>query len=427
MNALNLKNAIMNGKFDDVLEKIYPTKVEVRKERLCKAVDSFVELYGDCEDIMLFSVPGRSEISGNHTDHNYGKVIAASVDCDIIAVAAPSGDEIVKVKSEGYPGDVINLNHTVPGYYPYFKSASVVAGMCRAFQDKGYNVKGLNSYTTSNVLKGSGLSSSAAFEVMVGNMLNHLFNEGKVENSEIAIMAQWAENTFFGKPCGLMDQMACALGGFVNIDFKDPKNPIINKKNFDLTALNYNLCIVNTGGSHSDLNDDYASIPSEMKAVAGFFGKPVLRDITVKQLITNGQQIRKLHGDRAYLRALHFVNENERVDVISKAMDNGDIDTFLEYIEKSGNSSYKMLQNVYSNGNPSEQGISVALAVSEEYIASIDKKAVCRVHGGGFAGTMQAFIPDGYTEGYKKMVDTVMGEGSCMVMHVRPYGAIRIG
>ena len=426
MNAANLKNSIISGKCDELFNKIYPTKVEERKKRIIDAIDSFLGIYGDSEDIMVFSVPGRSEISGNHTDHNHGKVIAASVDCDIIAVAAPSGDDIVKVKSEGYPGDVISLKHTVPGHYPYFKSASVVAGMCRAFQDRGYTVKGLNSYTTSNVLKGSGLSSSAAFEVMVGNMINHLFNDGKVENSEIAIMAQWSENVFFGKPCGLMDQMACALGGFVNIDFNDPKNPVINKKNFDLTALNYNLCIVNTGGSHSDLNDDYASIPEEMKYVAAQFGNTVLRGVTVEGLIENGEKIRRIVGDRAYLRALHFVKENERVDIISRAMDEGDIDTFLEYIEKSGNSSYKMLQNVYSNSNPSEQGISVALAISNEYIESIDKKAVCRVHGGGFAGTMQAFIPDGYTEGYCKIIDKVMGEGSCMVMHVRPYGAIRI-
>ncbi len=429
MNANNLKNAVMSGEFDSVLERIYINCVEERKQRILDAIDDFVSIYGDNEGMMVLSVPGRSEISGNHTDHNYGKVVAGSVDCDILAIAAPTETRCVKIKSEGYPGDIISLDKLNVGDYPNFKSASLVCGMCKAFENKGYKIGGVDAYTTSNVLKGSGLSSSAAFEVMIGNILNHVYNEGKVSNEEIAKMAQWSENVYFGKPCGLMDQMACAVGGFINIDFADKSNPVIVKKEFDLSKHGYALCIVNTGGSHSDLNDDYASIPADMKSVAAYFGKEVLRGITVDELIENAAKIRENCSDRAWLRAYHYVLENERVDVISKAMDEGDIDTFLEYVEKSGLSSYRYLQNVYSAHHSEEQGISLALALSEKLFGEFKsgRKPVCRVHGGGFAGTMQAFVPEEDTEIYRQGIDKVFEEGACMIMHVRPFGAIRIG
>ena len=429
MNAAELKNAVMSGEFDTVLERIYINCVKERKERICKAIDDFTKIYGDREGMMVLSVPGRSEISGNHTDHNYGKVVAGSVDCDILAIAAPTETGCVRIKSEGYPIDEVSLDKLKVGDYPNFKSSALVAGMCKAFLDKGYKVGGIDAYTTSNVLKGSGLSSSAAFEVMIGNMINHVYNEGKVANEEIAIMAQWSENVYFGKPCGLMDQMACAVGGFINIDFADKENPVIVKKEFDLSSYGYALCIVNTGGSHSDLNDDYASIPADMKSVARYFGKEVLRGISVDELILEGKAIREKCSDRAWLRAYHYVLENERVDVISGAMDEGNIDLFLEYIEKSGLSSYRYLQNVYSAHHSEEQGISLALALSEHIFASYkgDKKPVCRVHGGGFAGTMQAFVPEEFTKQYREGIDSVFGEGACMIMHVRPLGAIRIG
>ena len=427
MNTMQLTERIHQGEMDNLFETLYgKSGIASARVRYTDAIAAFTHLYGNREGAMLFSVAGRSEISGNHTDHNHGKVIAASVDCDIIAVAAPAEGGVVRIKSEKYKEDRIGLSDLSPDQFPRFKSISLVAGMCRAMRDAGYVAEGFDAYTTSNVLKGSGLSSSAAFEVMVGNILNHLYNDGKIDNTEIAKFAQWSEIHYFGKPCGLMDQMACAVGGFVKIDFADPANPIIEKKVFDLDALGYNLCIINTGGNHSDLNDDYAAIPAEMKAVAGFFGQSVLRGITIEQLLQNADAIRKKAGDRALLRALHFVAENDRVDEIGAAMDNKDILAFLAGLGASGDSSFKWLQNVYTVQHPNEQGVSLTLAVAERSLKKAPRAGVCRVHGGGFAGTVQAFVPSEYVETFRRDVDLVMGEGACMIMRVRPYGAIRV-
>ena len=427
MNTTQLTEKIASGALDNLFETLYGKTGVIRaRERYTEAISSFTYLYGKREGAMLFSVAGRSEISGNHTDHNYGKVIAASVDCDIIAVAAPAEGNVVRIKSEKYKEDRISLANLSPDQFPRFKSASLVAGMCQVMRDNGYKAEGFDAYTTSNVLKGSGLSSSAAFEVMVGNILNHLYNGGKIDNTEIAKFAQWSEIHYFGKPCGLMDQMACAVGGFVKIDFADPASPVIEKKVFDMDALGYNLCIINTGGNHSDLNDDYAAIPAEMKAVAGFFGKPVLRGVTIDDLLNNAAAIRKQTGDRALLRALHFVAENDRVDKIGAAMDDKDVTSFLDGIEASGNSSFKWLQNVFPVQHPDEQGVSLTLAVAERSLAAAPRRGVCRVHGGGFAGTVQAFVPTEYVETFRRDIDLVMGGGACMIMRVRPFGAIRV-
>ena len=427
MNTTQLIEKIAAGAFDNLFETLYgKSGIAHARERYTEAINSFTYLYGKREGAMLFSVAGRSEISGNHTDHNYGKVIAASVDCDIIAVAAPSEGNVVRIKSEKYKEDRISLQELHPDNFPKFKSASLVAGMCHVMRDAGFVAEGFDAYTTSNVLKGSGLSSSAAFEVMVGNILNHLYNDGKIDNTEIAKFAQWSEIHYFGKPCGLMDQMACAVGGFVKIDFADPKSPIIEKKVFDLDALGYNLCIINTGGNHSDLNDDYAAIPSEMKAVAAYFGKEVLRGVTMEQLLEHAAEIRLKTGDRALLRAMHFVCENDRVDEIGAAMDEKNIENFLAGLSASGNSSFKWLQNVFTVSHPAEQGVSLTLAVAERSLKKAPRAAACRVHGGGFAGTVQAFVPTEYVETFRKDVDKVMGEGACMIMRVRPYGAIRV-
>ena len=427
MNTTQLIEKIAGGELDGLFETLYgKSGIENARERYTNAINSFTYLYGKREGAMLFSVAGRSEISGNHTDHNYGKVIAASVDCDIIAVAAPAEGNVVRIKSEKYKEDRISLQDLKPENFPRFKSASLVAGMCHVMRDAGFKAEGFDAYTTSNVLKGSGLSSSAAFEVMVGNILNHLYNDGKIENTEIAKFAQWSEIHYFGKPCGLMDQMACAVGGFVKIDFADPAMPVIEKKEFDLDALGYNLCIINTGGNHSDLNDDYAAIPAEMKAVAGYFGKNVLRGITLEDLLNNAKQIRNQTGDRALLRAMHFVCENDRVDAIGKAMDEKDIKAFLCGLTASGNSSFKWLQNVFTVQHPDEQGVSLTLAVAEHSLQNSPRPAACRVHGGGFAGTVQAFVPSEYVETFRRDIDLVMGEGACMIMRVRPYGAIRV-
>ncbi len=427
MNAAELKAKIAKGGIDGVLKdglSVPCDKVEGQRARYTKAVEEFEALYGD-GDITLYSVGGRSEISGNHTDHNFGKVIAASVNLDILAVVKAADDGVIRIKSEGFPEDVVPASAAdAPDASKFFKSEAIIAGMERAFLNAGYKVGGFSAYTTSNVLKGSGISSSAAFEVMVGNILNYLYNDGAVSNVEIAKMAQFAENEFFGKPCGLMDQTACAVGGFITIDFEDPKNPVIEKMDFDLGKNGYSLCIVNTGGNHADLNDDYASVPAEMKGVAAALGVPVLRKTDRDALVAKVAELRETLGDRAIMRAFHFFAENERVAAQVEALRAGDMEGFKAGVMASGNSSFKYLQNVYTTKNVSEQGLSLALCLTEQYLTGTG--AAWRVHGGGFAGTIQAFVPAELTEGYRAYMDSVFGEGACHILSVRKNCACKI-
>jgi len=432
MNITELKNKIAAGAIDDTLVNglsVNPANVPAQRERYSKACDEFAAIYGD-GDVSLYSVGGRSEISGNHTDHNYGRVIAASVNLDILAVAKKTNDGVIRIKSEGFPEDVVAPEAVeAPDESKFFKSEAIIAGMEKAFLNAGYRIGGFDAYTTSNVLKGSGISSSAAFEVMVGNILNYLYNDGKVSNVEIAKMAQYAENVYFGKPCGLMDQTACAVGGFITIDFEDPQSPLIEKMDFDLTAAGYALCIVNTGGNHADLNDDYASVPAEMKKVAAKLGVPVLRKTSREALnkllaTSDGSEIREELGDRAIMRAYHFFAENERVAAQVEALKAGDIEGFKAGVVASGSSSFRYLQNVYTTKNVQEQGLSLALCLTENFLAGT--AGVCRVHGGGFAGTIQAFVPAELTADYAQTMNEVFGEGACHILSVRKNGACKI-
>ncbi len=425
MKTTELLSFVEAGALDGRLAEIYgDDAVEYQRRRYCEAIDEFYSIYGERET-ELFSVPGRSEISGNHTDHNHGRVLAGSIDLDIIAVASKTEGSLIRIKSKGFDEDCVDIaKYTTPDDDDFFKSCALIAGMARAFTNAGLCVGGYVAYTTSNVFKGSGLSSSAAFEVMIGNMLNHFYNEGKVDNVEIAKMAQFAENKFFGKPCGLMDQVACAVGGFVAIDFEDPTSPKINKIALDLSAKGYALCIVNTGGNHADLNEDYASVPAEMKSVARYFGHEVLRQMTLDELLGDIARVRVRVGDRAVLRAIHFFNENERVDAQARALEAGDIDTFFEYVLKSGRSSFMYLQNVFTTKNVAEQGLSLALAITD--MALKGKGGAFRVHGGGFAGTIQAFVPLSEVENYRAAIDSAFGEGACHVLKIRKYGAISV-
>ncbi len=426
MNTHQLKQHISAGGLDSRLAYIYGQgAVELQKARYRSAIDEFAAIYGANREVTLYSVAGRSELSGNHTDHNHGCVVAASIDLDIIAVASAREDSIIRIKSEGFPEDVVDYAaYAAPVADRFGTSGSIIAGMAAGFQKDGYAVGGFDAYTTSNVLKGSGLSSSAAFEDMVGNILSHMYNDGKVDNVEIAKLAQYAENEFFGKPCGLMDQVACAVGGIVAIDFADPKNPAIQRVDFDLSAHGYNLCIFNTGGNHADLTDDYASVPREMKAVAAHFGKSVLRQVSESELIAAIPALRESLGDRAVLRAFHFLNENQRVLKQTEALKAGDLDAFFAQVIASGRSSFCYLQNVYTSKNLSEQGLSLALCLAEGYLTG--KSAAWRVHGGGFAGTIQAFVPTAEVEGFRTLMDSVFGEGKCIVLRIRPEGAVRI-
>ena len=426
MNTNELRASVKNGLINDTLAELYgENNIEKQTQRYLDAIDEFEKLYGSLENVGIYSVPGRSEISGNHTDHNHGKVIAASIDLDIIAVAAKTDDSIIKIKSEGFGEDTVDFSaYTKADEKLFGTSASIIAGMCKGFSNKSYKVGGFCAYTTSSVLKGSGLSSSAAFEDMIGNILNFMYNDGNIDNVEIAMLAQYAENVFFGKPCGLMDQVACACGGIVAIDFKDPEAAVIEKLDFDITKAGYNLCIVSTGGNHADLTDDYASVPAEMKSVAAHFGKSVLCELDAETVKKEIPALREKLGDRAILRALHFFNENKRVATQTAALKSGELDAFLDLVKASGRSSFCYLQNVYTTKNVSEQGLSLALCLAEDYLA--DKKAAWRVHGGGFAGTIQAFVPASEAEGFRKVIDSAFGEGACIILRVRSRGSIKV-
>ncbi len=424
MERLTVIKNLKDGTLDGALLSLYGEAMPKRRERLISLAEKFYATYGH-DDLSLFSVPGRSELSGNHTDHNKGRVIAASIDLDIIAAATPREDGVIRLKSEGFPEDVVDINtYTAPDASLFGRSASLIAGMVDGFRKSGYNVGGFDAYTTSNVLKGSGLSSSAAVEGMIGNILNFLYNDGKIDNTEIAKLAQYAENEFFGKPCGLMDQVACASGGIVAIDFADTSAPVIKKVDFDLSGAGYRLCIVDTGGSHADLTDDYAAVPAEMKAVAAHFGKSCLREVDENEVISEISALREKLGDRAVLRAIHFFSENKRVTEQTEALLAGNIEAFFEGVIASGRSSFCYLQNAYAVKDVKGQGVPLAVNLCERYLAG--KGGAFRLHGGGFAGTVQAYVPANATEGFKTLLESVFGEGSCYILRVRRDGAIKI-
>ena len=423
MIASELRKLISDG----ALEKysaLY-SDVNAQKERFLKAIDAFCAKYGEHRDISIFSVSGRSEIIGNHTDHNHGKVMAGAITRDIIAVASKNNDGIIRFHSEGYPEDSVKISDTSStSNFRRFTSRALVAGMVEGLSKGGHKVGGYDAYSTTEVLKGSGLSSSAAFEVMVGNILNHLYNDGAVDNKEIAKIAQFSENVYFGKPCGLMDQMACAVGGFVYIDFEDNSHPDVVPVSFSLADAGYSLCIVNTGGNHANLNNDYASVPTEMKTVAQVLGQGVLRGLTEADVIANIAKIRSAAGDRAALRAIHFIRENDRVTNARAALENSDVSKFFDIITESGRSSFQYLQNVYTTINVAEQGLSLALAVTDGYLTP--RGGAFRVHGGGFAGTIQAFVKNEDLDGYIALMDGVFGKGAAMPLNIRPLGASKL-
>lgn len=424
MTAATVKETIQSADFKAKLQEIYidPDLIPYQVERLSEALDRFVERYGD-GDLEVFSAPGRSEIGGNHTDHQQGKVLACALNLDMIAIVKKRTDKLVRLKSKGYNEIEVNLNTLQPLSRETSHSPSLVRGLAASLHEKGYTVGGFDAYTTSDVFPGSGMSSSAAFEILVGTIFSHLYNDGKISAVEMAKSAQYAENVFFGKPSGLLDQMACSVGALVNIDFANKENPTVKKVEKNFLDFGYNLCITNTKGSHADLTEDYAAVPEEMKQVASFFGKELLIGVEEAELKEHLGELRKKVGDRAVLRALHWFAENKRVDAQVKALEEGRFADFLKEITASGNSSFQYLQNVYTTKKPQEQGLSLALAVSEEVLGG---KGACRVHGGGFAGTIQAFVPTELAEEYKTAMDRVFGPGSCRSLRVRKYGGIKL-
>lgn len=395
----------------------------IKRERFINVIEKFKETFGEYSDIRLFSAPGRTEIGGNHTDHQHGCVIAASVNLNIIAAAAPNGTEEIRVQSKGYPLDIININELSPDKKEYNQAKALIRGVCAKFKELGCNIKGFDCYTESNVLKGSGLSSSAAFEVLIGNVINGLFFDNQVTTVEIAKIGQYAENIYFGKPCGLMDQMASSVGGIVAIDFKYTENPAIKKIDFDFASTGYTLCIIDSGADHADLTDEYASIPYEMKLIAKYFNKEYLRDVKKEDFIKEIPILRKNSGDRAVLRAMHFFNENKRAKDEAEALDKGDFETFLRLVKESGYSSYMYLQNVCVCGSTKEQAVAVVLAICDELLKD---KGAYRVHGGGFAGTVQAFVPFDLVDEFKEKTENIVEKGNCHILSISSTGGSEV-
>ncbi len=420
--SLALIEKINGGQYDSKFAALYGEDVAAQRARYIDAVKGFVDTFGEpATDLMLFSAPGRTEIGGNHTDHNHGRVLAGSVNLDVIAVVAASAENRIRVKSQGYDMDTVELDNLAVNPAEVNRSASLIRGTAARFKELGSAIGGFDAYTTSNVLKGSGLSSSAAFEVLIGVILSHLYNDGTVSAVEIAKIAQFAEREYFGKPCGLMDQMASSVGNIITIDFASTENPVIEKVDFDFAKTGHALCIVDVGGNHADLTHEYAAVPGEMKAVAAQLGVTVLRETDFTTLLKNIPTLREKLGDRAVLRAIHFLNDNERVAKQVAALKDGDFDTFKKLIIESGNSSFEYLQNVYASCNVEEQGMSLALALAQQVL---DGKGAWRVHGGGFGGTTQNFVPADLLPQFREIIEGVFGEGSCHVLHIRPFGGV---
>lgn len=414
-----------SGEFDSNLKKIYVSDIAVenQKPRYIKTIKNFIELFGDDRDVLLLSAPGRTEICGNHTDHNNGKVLAASINLDAIAVAAKRDDLVINEKSEGHSMNTVDISDLTASEEYYGKSSSMIKGVVAGLNNGGYNIGGFDACTTSDVMGGSGLSSSAAFEVLIGTVVSHLYNDGNVDPVTIAKVAQYSENVFFGKPSGLLDQMASSVGTFVTIDFESTQDPVIQKVDFDFAESGYSLCIVDTHGNHSDLTDDYAAVRGEMESVAKALGKDVLRQIPADEFFKSIPLLVGKVNDRAILRATHFYNENVRVEKAVKALETNDFESFKETITESGFSSFLYNQNVFTPKNPTEQKLSLALCLSQQLL---EGKGAWRVHGGGFAGTIQAFVPNDLLDEYKNTMDSVFGEGSCHVLIIRPVGGTRV-
>lgn len=390
--------------------------------RMEDAEKGFADTFGK-EAERFFSAPGRTEIGGNHTDHQHGCVLAAAVDLDIFGAAAKNDSRIIRIFSEGYGMEEISLDDLEVKKEEINTTASLIRGVASKITQMGYTLGGLDMYTVSNVLKGSGISSSAAYEVLVGTVINALYCENKLTPVEIAQIGQYAENVYFGKMSGLMDQTASSVGGVVAIDFRDNANPVVRKLDFDFTKAGYALCIIDSGADHADLSDEYSAIPMEMRQVAAHFGKEVLREVALADFLTDMAAVREKAGDRATLRAYHFLRDNQRAIDEAAALEAGDFDKFLSLVKESGYSSFMYLQNVYVSGSVEHQEVAYALAACEAALAG---KGAYRVHGGGFAGTIQAFVPQEMLAGFVEQMENAVGKGRCHVLSIRPAGGTEL-
>ena len=400
-----------------------PSWAAVQPARYEAAVKVFEERFGEGDGIEIYSAPGRTEVGGNHTDHQHGEVLAASINRDAIAVVRKTDSGIVRVVSGKNVIPDINTDDLDVEQSQKGTTTALIKGVLAGLRSKGFKIGSFDAYITSDVLIGAGLSSSAAFETLIGTVVSGLYNDMSIDAVTIAKVGQYAENVYFGKPCGLMDQMACSVGNMVHIDFKYPDNPEVEKVEFDFTKTGYSLCITDTKGSHSDLTSDYAAVPSEMKEIAKLLGHDVLRQVSLDDILSNINMLRQNAGDRAVLRAIHFTQETKRAGDEASALQSGDLWEFLKLVKASGDSSFKYLQNVYTNSDIEHQNVSLALAVSDTVLGN---EEVSRVHGGGFAGTIQAFVKNENTKRYQDAMDNIFGEGSCQILKIRKYGGMRI-
>ncbi|MCY1722057.1 galactokinase [Prolixibacteraceae bacterium Z1-6] len=417
----------INGGNNPLFQELYGTDATTLNEQAARyagLMSEFEKNFG-ADDVSLFSSPGRTEIGGNHTDHNYGRVLAGAVNLDNIAVAAPNGTNTVRIKSAGYPEFQVELTDFKPNEAEFYTSTSLVKGIAAKMKENGYEIGGFDACIEGRVPKGSGLSSSASFEVLIGAIINELFNDGKMSAVENAIIGQWSENNYFGKPCGLMDQTACSCGGLITIDFKDPANPIVKEVDFDFVATGFSLVITDVGGGHDDpaSQAEYASLPTEMKSVAAELGANVLREVTLEEIVDKIPAIREKTGDRAILRAYHFQGDNARVVKQVEALENNDFNAFLNMVVESGYSSYMYNQNIFDVVHKDEQVVSLGLALSEMILKGY---GAWRVHGGGFGGTIQAFVPQEKLDEYVKTLEHVYGEGTCHKLFIRTKGSVKL-
>ena len=426
MNAAKWREKIKTAGFEKEIAALYGDKACENAARYGKLIDLYEETFGTdgTEEIGLFSAPGRTEIGGNHTDHECGRVLAAAVDLDTIAAASKSDDGCISLLSEGYPLCRVELEDLSVREEEKNSTASLIRGVASRFAQLGCKVGGFRAVVSSSVLPGSGLSSSAAFEVLVGNIINSFFHDGKADAVLIAQIGQYAENVYFGKPSGLMDQTASSVGNILTIDFEDPEKPVVHKLDADFDQTGLKLCIINCWASHADLTGEYAAVPVEMQEIAGYFGQKVLRKVDRTDFLNAVPELRRKFGDRAVLRAFHFYADNDRVPKQAEALESGKIDEFLRLISESGRSSWMYLQNIVPNGANEHQEMAVALALCD---VLLNGKGAFRVHGGGFAGTCQAFVPEALIDQFTKDMERLLGEGCCHVLNIRSVGGTRVG
>ncbi len=421
MEAHELLDRLNEGALDTRIESIYAltgVDQEPVRVRLGGLVSRFAEEFPGLP-AALFTAAGRTEMGGNHTDHQRGQVLAGSVSLDMIACGGPNGSDEIVVHSEGYPEFTVSLSGLEPDPADYGTSASLVRGVARALIDRGYELGGVSICVASNVPGGSGLSSSAAYEILIGVVLNHLFCGDELTPVELAQIGQYAENVFFGKPSGLMDQMACSVGGVVHIDFADPQAPLLTQVEVDLAAAGYALCIIDSGADHADLTDEYAAITHEMGAVAACFGVEYLSQVDPDEFWSRIREVREQTGDRAVLRAIHFFDDDARVPQQAAMLAEGRFDEFLNLVTASGISSATHLQNLYAASHPEQQAVGLTIALAKRLL---DGRGAVRVHGGGFAGTVQAYVPLEMTDDFTAGIDAVLGDGACHVLSIRPVG-----